>query len=67
MRRARILSQVDANGPNWPARAFPEAFRCRVRTVETMHNCCVPEGFPLALEGRKRQAPLVPKLFHGEQ
>ena len=66
-RRARILRQVDADGPNWTDRQVAEAFRCRTRTVENVHKRCVLEGFPLELEGRRRQAPPVPKLLDGER
>ena len=51
-RRASILRQVDADGPNWTDRQVTEAFRCRTRTVENVGRRCVLEGFPLALESR---------------
>ena len=66
-RRARILRQVDADGPNWTDRRVAEAFRCRARTVENVRRRCVLEGFPLALAGRQRASPPVPKLLDGEQ
>ena len=66
-RRARILRQVDANGPNWTDRAVAEAFRCRVRTVENTRRRCVLEGFAKALQGQPRTASAVSKLLDGEQ
>ena len=66
-RRAHILPQVDADGPNWTDRQAAEAFRCRTRTVENVRKRCVLEGFTLALEGRRRHALPVPKLLDGEQ
>ena len=66
-RRARILRQVDANGPNWTDRAVAEAFRCRVRTVENTRRRCVLEGFTKALQGQPRTASAVSKLLDGEQ
>ena len=65
--RARILRQVDADGPNWTDRQVAEAFRCRTRTVEKIRRRCVLEGFPLALEGRQGAAAPVPNLLDGEQ
>ena len=66
-RRARVLLQVDAAGPGWTDRQVAEAFRCRVQTVDNVRRRCVPEGFELALCGRQRSTPPVPKLRDGEQ
>lgn len=66
-RRARILLQVDADGPGWKDRQVAEAFRCRVKTVENTRRRCVLEGFELALCGKQRSSPPVPKLLDGEQ
>ena len=56
-RRARILLQVDADGPGWTDRQVADAFRCRVKTVENVRRRCVLEGFELALRGRQRSSP----------
>ena len=66
MRRARIPRQVDADGPNWTGRQVAESFRCCTWTVENVRKRCVLKGFPLALEGRQRQAAQVPKLLDRE-
>ena len=66
-RRARILLQVDADGPGWTDSLVAEAYGCRVRTVQNVRKRCVLEGFELALEGRKREAPPVPKRLDGKQ
>lgn len=66
-RRARILLQVDADGPGWTDRQVAHAFRCRVKTVENVRGRCVLEGFRLALCGRQHRGPPVPKLLEGEQ
>ena len=66
-RRARILRQVDANGPGWTDRQVAEAFRCRIRTVENTRRRCVLEGFERALHGQPRSALTVSKLLDGEQ
>ena len=67
VRRARILRQVDADGPGWTDRAVAAAFRCRVQTVENVRKRCVLEGFERALEGKQRAAGSVPKLLDGRQ
>ena len=48
-------------------RRVAEAFRCRVKTVENVSRRCVLEGFQLALCGKQRSGPPVPKLLDGEQ
>ena len=66
-RRARILLQVDAAGPDWTDRRVADAFPCSVKTVENVRRRCVLEGFELALCGKQRSGPPVPKLLDGEQ
>jgi len=66
-RRARILKQVDADGPNWTAQQVAAAFGGRVRTVENTRRRGVLEGFELALQGQQRSSAPVPKLLDGEQ
>ena len=66
-RRARILLQVDAEGPSWTDRQVATAYRCRTQTVENVRRRCVLEGFDLSLQGRQRSAPPVPKLLDGQQ
>ncbi len=53
-RRARILLQVDADGPDRCDHQVAEAFDCRERTVANVRKRCVLEGFELALDGRQR-------------
>ena len=59
-RRARILLQVDTEGPAWMVRRVADAFRCRVKTVENVRQRC-------ELEGKQRSGPPVPKPLDGEQ
>ena len=66
-RRARILLQVDADGPAWTDRQAAGAYRCRVKTVENVRRRCVLEGVELALCGKQRSHPPVPKLLDGKQ
>ena len=64
-RRAQILLQADADGPNWPDVRIAEAFHCRVQTVENVRKRLATEGFELALEGRKRPQPPTPCKLDG--
>ncbi|HKB39352.1 MAG TPA: helix-turn-helix domain-containing protein, partial [Gemmataceae bacterium] len=65
-RRAQILLQADADGPNWADVRIAEAFHCRVQTVENVRKRLVTEGFELALEGQKRRQPPTPCKLDGE-
>ena len=65
-RRAQILLQADADGPDWPDTKIAEAFHCRVQTVENVRKRLVTEGFELALEGKNRQQPPTPCKLDGE-
>lgn len=66
VRRAHILLQADAEGPNWSDRRIAEAFSCRTQTVESLRQRLVTEGFDVALCGRK-QGKSRGKLLDGEQ
>lgn len=66
-RRAGILLQVDVDGPGWTDQKVADASRCRTRTVENVRRRWVLEGFELALNGKQRSSPPVPKLLNGEQ
>jgi transposase len=65
-RRAQILLQADADGPNWPDAKIAEAFHCRVQTVENVRRRLVTEGFELALDGKQRAQPPTPCKLDGE-
>jgi hypothetical protein len=65
-RRAQILLQADADGPNWPDVQIAAAFHCRVQTVENVRKRLVTEGLALALEGKKRPEPPTPCKLDGE-
>ncbi len=65
-RRAQILLQADADGPDWADSKMAEAFHCRVQTVENVRKRLVTEGFELALKGKKRQEPPTPCKLDGE-
>jgi hypothetical protein len=67
VRRAQILSEADADGPNWTDHRIAEAFGCRTKTVENVRQRLVERGFREALDGRQRQSPPVEKLLSGDQ
>lgn len=66
VRRAQILLQADADGPNWTDCRIAQAYRCRVQTIENLRKRLVSEGFQLALDGVKRELPPTPRLLDGE-
>ena len=65
-RRAQILLKADADGPGWPDAKIAEAYNCRVQTIENVRKRLVTEGFELALDGKKREAPPTPPKLDGE-
>jgi hypothetical protein len=67
VRRAQILLQADADGPNWPDVRIAEAFHCRVQTIENLRKRLVTEGFETALDGKTRESPPKPPLLDGEK
>jgi hypothetical protein len=67
VRRAQILLQADADGPNWPDVRIAEAYHCRVQTIENLRKRLVTEGFETALNGKTRESPRRPPLLDGEK
>ena len=67
VRRAQILLQADADGPNWPDVRIAEAYHCRVQTIENLRKRLVTEGFETALNGKTRESPPTPPLLDGEK
>jgi hypothetical protein len=66
VRRAHILLKADADGPGWTDAKIAEAFSCRIQTIENLRKRLVTEGFQLALDGKKREAPPTPPLLDGQ-
>lgn len=66
VRRARILLKADADGPNWTDAQIAEAFDCRTRSVESLRERLVTEGFEVALHG-KPKSRVRSKVLDGEQ
>jgi len=67
VRRAQILLKADADGPDWTDKRIAEAFSCRTKTVENIRQRLVTEGFDVALDGRKREAPPRKYRLDGHQ
>ena len=65
VRRAQVLLKADADGPGWTDARIAEAFGCRTRTVETIRERVVTEGFDTALNGKPHPTP--PKRLDGKQ
>jgi len=66
VRRAHILLQADADGPNWTDTRIAEAYHCRVQTIENLRKRLVTEGFETALNGITRESPPTPPLLDGQ-
>ncbi len=67
VRRAQLLLQADADGPNWTDERIAEAYSCRTRTVERLRQRFVEHGFEEALHRVERAQPPVEKLLTGDQ
>ncbi|QEG24974.1 helix-turn-helix domain-containing protein [Mariniblastus fucicola] len=67
VRRAQILLQSDADGPNWTDVQIAEAYRCRRQTVENVRQRFVERGFEECLNRKRRDTPPTPKLLDGKQ
>ena len=65
VRRAQVLLKADADGPGWTDARIAEAFGCRTRTVETIRERVVTEGFDVTLNGMPHPTP--PKRLDGKQ
>jgi len=66
LRRARLLLKADAEGPAWTDAKIAEAFDCRTRSVESLRERLVTEGFEVALHG-KPKSRVRGKVLDGEQ
>jgi hypothetical protein len=67
VRRAWILSKVDADRPNWTDHRIAEAFGCRTRTIEKLRQRVLESGFRETRDRVKRESPPVEKRLGGEQ
>lgn len=67
VRRAQLLLQADADGPNWTDERIAAAYSCRTRTVERLRQRFVEHGFEEALHRVERAPPPAEKLLTGDQ
>lgn len=67
VKRAQILLQADADGPNWADSQIAVAYHCRVKTVENTRKRFVENGFEACINCKKRANPPIPKLLDGKQ
>ena len=67
VKRAQILLQADAPGPNWPDARIAAAYRCRVKTVENTRRRFVEYGLEECVNRKKRNTPPTAKLLDGKQ
>lgn len=65
-RCAQTLFKSDADCLGWLDLKIAVAFNQRVQTVEKRRKRLVTEGFELALDGKKRQEPPIPRKLDGE-
>ena len=59
VRRAYILLQTDANGPNWTDQLCAQAYHCRTKTVENIRQRFV-EGGGLSEHWKLKSANILP-------
>ena len=59
LRRAQILRQADADGPDWTDQKIAEAYHCRTKTVENIRQRFVKEGFQKTLDRKQRTTSSV--------
>src|SRR5829696_8500755 len=64
-RRATILLRADADRPAWDDAKISEAVGCRTRTVETVRQAFVLEGFERGLVRKRPATSPTPKLLDG--
>jgi transposase len=67
VRRAQVILKADVDGSNWTDAEIAEAYGCRTKTVENIRQRLVTEGFEIALNGKSRDTPPVPKKLDGKQ
>jgi Homeodomain-like domain len=69
IRHANILLAVDesAQGPKLTDQIVAKTLHVSVRTIESIRQRLVLEGFQAALERKKRERPSVEKMFDGEK
>lgn len=67
IKHANVLLKVDANGANWSDAQAAEAFGCAPRTVFSIRERFVEQGFEAALSRKPREHPSCDPLLDGEK
>jgi|SRR5215510_2558705 len=65
IKHARILLQVDANGPNWSAAHVAQALHCHGNTVRNVRQRFVDQGLEAAVVRKKQVKPSRQGLLDG--
>jgi hypothetical protein len=67
IKHANVLLKVDAEGANWSDAQAAEAFGCAPRTVFSIRERFVEQGFEAALSRKQRERPSCEPLLDGEK
>jgi hypothetical protein len=67
IKHANVLLKVDAGGPDWSDEQAGEAFECAPRTVFSIRQRFVEQGFEAALSRKQRERPSREPLLDGDK
>lgn len=67
IKHANVLLKVDADGPDWSDEQAAEAFECAPRTVFSIRQRFVEQGFEAALARKPRERPSREPLLDGDK
>ncbi|MBT8420368.1 MAG: IS630 family transposase [Gammaproteobacteria bacterium] len=67
IKHANVLLKIDVDGSNWGDEKAAEAFSCSLRTIFSIRQRFVEQGFEAALERKKREHPPTPPILDGEK
>jgi transposase len=67
IKHANVLLKVDVDGPDWGDKQAAEAFECAPRTVFSIRQRFVEQGFEAALMRKPRERPSREPLLDGEK
>jgi len=67
VKRALVLLQADADGPNWTNEKIRDLTGLSLQSIGKIRKQLVLEGFDVVLDRKKRRLPPVPKKLDGFQ
>ena len=67
VKRAIVLLQADADGPNWTNEQIHKLTGLSLQSIGKIRKQLVLEGFEVVLDRKKRRLPPVPKKLDGLQ